>query len=894
MAPGEGDLSIFDVRDLTRPKIVGHLGVGFVGGVTPCDATTLLIGPRGPDAFVDVSDPSQPKSRRLKLEFADASRPAGDIRGYVPLPTGGRLIGITPYEARAVFVFEPDKDGQAFHQVAELSLPSDLRTWGGWLHKDRLYLHVHRLETKWRSPPAGIVVVDVSDFRQPKLLGLLGGPTNGRVVTRALSLDDNRLAVVWSPVEGKGPQGVGILDARPPGPADAESAAPPEADGLEEPKPAPALTIADYPLIRDMKLHQGSLYVAAAYQPGTQDSVDRLSETGKVAFSATAAVAKVDVGPDGTMKLARLFRSPGISRYASLAVTDRAIFVSDYNFGLWCIRREEDGQWALAGGCPAPAEGHFVAAQGTLAFATQTFASQMRVIDVADPSAPREVGYFWNQEWIAEAPAAAAGAVYLPMRFGVRVVDVRKPAEPRLAGDLPWQLPDAAEPAKSPPPDTDYRILVIDGRRAVAIAKRNVSWGVQHAVLAGYGLDQPQRPQPAWQMEIDDRNVTPFTPTLAVDDGRLYLNNVGGKTLEVYQLDADRAPQRLGSFPTDKVDLSRHFNVTTPGHFAVRQGIVYLLNGGELPAGAAVLHVVDFRDAAAPKHVRSIDWPKESYFVDMAVHGSRLYLQEYWGPIAILDLSEEDGLNPRQCGAAKATWAGWSIGMPHDGLWLIPGLSELAIYRIVGAAAPREAPSPSPASSPAASPPPGTQSPGGCPKELPGRRPPPSASCPCPAWSSRRSAPSFAGAKLPSARHSDQSSWPLASNSARKARQAFSQTPWSSHRFRRRQHVLPEEYRLGSSFQGAPVQSTHRMPSRTMRFSIGLRPPLGDRLGLGNSGSIRFHCSSVSNAFLGMTIAPSMHGQDNHNCTPGASLYFTRFWNRFQRQHCGTRPMSSL
>jgi len=136
--------------------------------------------------------------------------------------------------------------------------------------------------------------------------------------------------------------------------------------------------------------------------------------------------------------------------------------------------------------------------------------------------------------------------------------------------------------------------------------------------------------------------------------------------------------------------------------------------------------------------------------------------------------------------------------------------------------------------------------------------------------------PFFAGAKLPSAKHSDQSSWSWLSDSPRKHRQAFSQRPCSSHCFRRRQHVLPEEYSLGTSFHGAPVHNTHRMSSKTTRFGIGLRPPLGDRFGSGNNGSIRFHCSSVSNLFLAMTIAPLFHGQDDHKYVRGASLCFKR------------------
>jgi hypothetical protein len=80
-----------------------------------------------------------------------------------------------------------------------------------------------------------------------------------------------------------------------------------------------------------------------------------------------------------------------------------------------------------------------------------------------------------------------------------------------------------------------------------------------------------------------------------------------------------------------------------------------------------------------------------------------------------------------------------------------------------------------------------------------------------------RVAPFFAGAKLPSAKASLQSNWPLSSRSARKARQAFNHTPCSSHRLSRRQQVEGLGYWLGRSHHGAPVRNTHKIPSKTCR-----------------------------------------------------------------------------
>ena len=106
--------------------------------------------------------------------------------------------------------------------------------------------------------------------------------------------------------------------------------------------------------------------------------------------------------------------------------------------------------------------------------------------------------------------------------------------------------------------------------------------------------------------------------------------------------------------------------------------------------------------------------------------------------------------------------------------------------------------------------------------------------------------PFFAGAKLPSAKASAQSSWPWASSSAKKARQALTHTPCSSQSRSRRQQVLGDGNRLGRSCHRAPARNIQRIPSKTGRFGIGFGPPRGEAFGSDNNGAILAHCSSVS------------------------------------------------
>jgi len=138
-------------------------------------------------------------------------------------------------------------------------------------------------------------------------------------------------------------------------------------------------------------------------------------------------------------------------------------------------------------------------------------------------------------------------------------------------------------------------------------------------------------------------------------------------------------------------------------------------------------------------------------------------------------------------------------------------------------------------------------------------------------------APFFAGANEPSAKVSSQSRRPCSSSSPRNCRQMFSQTSCSSQSRSRRQQVLGEGYCAGRSFQRAPDRSTHKMPSKHRRLSTRRRPPTADGLIFGNSGSILFHCSSVSSeSWRDMKRTP-FHVTFNHNCINRANLYSRGF-----------------
>jgi len=122
-------------------------------------------------------------------------------------------------------------------------------------------------------------------------------------------------------------------------------------------------------------------------------------------------------------------------------------------------------------------------------------------------------------------------------------------------------------------------------------------------------------------------------------------------------------------------------------------------------------------------------------------------------------------------------------------------------------------------------------------------------------------APFFAGAKLPSPKHSSQRTLAASFRSARKARHRASSVPSSSHWRSRLQHVVELPYVRGSAFHGAPVHRIHRMPSKHLRGSAGGRPPRGFRLRRGRCGAIPAHCASLNRPLNAMAHLP-VRGHD--------------------------------
>lgn len=110
--------------------------------------------------------------------------------------------------------------------------------------------------------------------------------------------------------------------------------------------------------------------------------------------------------------------------------------------------------------------------------------------------------------------------------------------------------------------------------------------------------------------------------------------------------------------------------------------------------------------------------------------------------------------------------------------------------------------------------------------------------------------PFFATTNVPSIKHSDRSNLPRLRRSSANASSTDFNVPVDTHSWNRRWQVWYEGNRAGRSAQGAPVRRIQKIPFITARSSTRGRPRPSARSTLGNSGEIKFHCSSVSSSAL--------------------------------------------
>lgn len=338
----------------------------------------------------------------------------------------------------------------------------------------------------------------------------------------------------------------------------------------------------------------------------------------------------------------------------------------------------------------------------------------LRIIDVSDPAAPRELAAMVDLPVQANAAAAAAGRLYVAdSAYGLRVFDLTRPAAPAALGGLdtagtPLEVRqaggqvyladreggllaiDARDPAKplaagkvdlAPRRVTD---LDIDGQLA-AVLDAPADGGRQGLRL--FDLANPAAPRPLGAL-----SSLRLAYDLQLSAGRAYVADLDG--LRVFDVRDPAAPVELGKADTIGVvygvavagstvfasigesglrvlDASdpEHRRVIgaadTDGYFRDLQWVDGLLYVADKDFG---LRVFDVREPSAPREVaaRAVTGPVEHVLVD----GNFAYLSLGTTGLAVLSLSDAPPTaTPEPTPPPTPKPSRWRIGLP----WLASG-----------------------------------------------------------------------------------------------------------------------------------------------------------------------------------------------------------------------------
>jgi hypothetical protein len=366
------------------------------------------------------------------------------------------------------------------------------------------------------------------------------------------------------------------------------------------------------------------------------------------------------------------------SEFNLMQLDGSTLYVNDYNYGVRIFDVHDPEKPVQLGGAPAAAEGHWLYLRGTYAYVGHTFGGTIHVVDVADTSRPRTVGYYFDGQWLnTQAKIRGSGiAMYLPQFSGLAIVDISAPTHPKRAGEF---LDEAGKPLEWP-------CVAVDGKHAyVTTGLPAPKTGAGAARLLIYDVSQPLAPKLV--------STTPLPGNrgarIAGAGTMLYLSSYGGKRFMAVDAvdplhprvtaDLDAPTAQIGG-RTVSLAIADGGGGGAPG-IAVARGWLYVATVSNKRDQAHVL-IFDVRDPQAIRLAGALyvtDREGWQFFAsDLAVEGNRLFLEEY-GREQVYDLSNP--ASPSLLGQYSRGYA-WQIGQARGNLLYVPKLDGLEILEI--------------------------------------------------------------------------------------------------------------------------------------------------------------------------------------------------------------------
>ena len=290
----------------------------------------------------------------------------------------------------------------------------------------------------------------------------------------------------------------------------------------------------------------------------------------------------------------------------AVAVTGNYAYVAAGAFGLRVVDISDPSRPLEVGAYDTESHATGVAVAGNYAYVCgsnpPSVADGLHVVDISDPRRLVRTGYLnenqnGNQRGPCRDMVLDGGIVYEATEWGLRVIDVSRPAEPtEIAFFQVWGMPGAETMSQ-----------------AIGVA---VSGNIAYVALGSAGLKILDVSRPANPVELAQvRWPNAFAQGVVVADGRAYVADTG--RLTVIDVSDPLQPAWIGSLATDGFQES----VTVDGHTA------YVADGG---AGLTVLDV----SGASP--VRAEGYNTPGYAQQVAVRGQHVFVADMDGGLLIL------------------------------------------------------------------------------------------------------------------------------------------------------------------------------------------------------------------------------------------------------------------
>jgi len=366
--------------------------------------------------------------------------------------------------------------------------------------------------------------------------------------------------------------------------------------------------------------------------------------------------------------------------YGAIAVSGEYLYVSDYDFGVHVYKLKGKEPPEKVGKHITAGEGHFGTLLGDYYCMAQTFGGSVTIIDVSDIKNPRRRGYFWDGEFTMYKLAGRGKALYVPKHIGrVKIVDISDPDHPKEVGMFP--LTGRAL--------TSTRVAVL-GDRAFVMTATDIE-GEAATRIFQYDIAEPLKPRLTRQLALPGP-VRGFTPQMCVRSGAIYVLDAHNHRLYTIDLAADGSMALKGTL--ESVLVSTAYNMEYPGALTASRGYVYVAGvpgltkdpetGKMIATSARLFHIIDARDLAAPKLVKTFD-PKArivgwaNFICDMESTDEFLIAGNY-GRLLVYDI-RQDPTQPTPIGSGQTAY-NWTIGAIKDKLIYSCGLNGLYVLRI--------------------------------------------------------------------------------------------------------------------------------------------------------------------------------------------------------------------